>query len=72
LVKLKCKCKGCLNREIGCHSTCTDYKEYKSEITRIKEIKRKDNIVSDYSCATCERYFNNYRVKQKFIKSKRK
>lgn len=25
-----CKCKDCTKRKVGCHSTCTDYKEWKT------------------------------------------
>ena len=29
--RIKCKCKGCTNRYIGCHDNCSDYKSYKRE-----------------------------------------
>ena len=36
----KCKCCNCDKRKIGCHSTCEDYKAYRSRLDTIKEQKR--------------------------------
>lgn len=28
--RIKCKCKGCTNRYVGCHGSCEAYKNYKN------------------------------------------
>lgn len=35
-------CKDCNKRHPGCHSTCEDYKNYRKEHEREKEIRRKN------------------------------
>ena len=69
---IKCKCKGCLSREIGCHTNCIDYKEYIKYLDKIKEIKKKESVYGEYKSASNLRHYNTYAIKQKFIKSKRK
>lgn len=34
---MDCKCKGCTRRQVGCHSTCEDYKEFQEECERIRK-----------------------------------
>lgn len=45
---MTCPCKGCTNREIGCHSKCSKYIEWKAEWDKRKneicEIKTKERI----------------------------
>ena len=36
VIIMKCKCKGCTDRYVGCHSECEDYKAY----TAIMEDRR--------------------------------
>ena len=36
-------CKDCKDRYIGCHDKCVLYAEWKAEIERVKEEKRKYN-----------------------------
>lgn len=33
-----CPCKGCTDREIGCHSKCSKYIEWKTELDRRKNM----------------------------------
>jgi hypothetical protein len=35
---MTCPCKGCTDREIGCHSKCSKYIEWKSEWDRRKNM----------------------------------
>lgn len=35
---MNCPCKGCTDREIGCHSKCSKYIEWKAEWDRRKNI----------------------------------
>ena len=35
---MNCPCKGCVDREVGCHSKCSKYIEWKAEYDRIKNI----------------------------------
>ena len=45
-------CLNCEKRHVGCHSSCEEYAEFKSNFLEQKEIKRKQkerqNIVYDY------------------------
>jgi hypothetical protein len=36
-------CKNCARREVGCHSTCEDYKEYRVYVDKIKKEEHKQN-----------------------------
>ena len=35
-------CKDCPNREVGCHSKCKRYKDFKAECEKKSEARRKD------------------------------
>lgn len=35
-------CRYCKDRVVGCHSTCRDYKEYKTRLAEIKKFMTKD------------------------------
>ena len=41
-------CYGCVNRKVGCHATCEQYKKYRMELNerrrKIKERKRLDSL----------------------------
>ena len=34
---MNCPCKGCTDREVGCHSSCSGYKEWKAEWDRNRD-----------------------------------
>lgn len=42
-------CKNCDMRVVDCHSTCSDYIDYKNKIAAINEIKRREWEFMDYS-----------------------
>ena len=42
-------CKNCEMRAINCHSTCSDYVDYKNKLDAINEVKRREWEVMDYS-----------------------
>ena len=49
---MTCPCKGCTDREIGCHSKCSKYIEWKAEwdrrksmIDNVKAIERIDGEI---------------------------
>lgn len=50
--KNNCPCKDCKVREVGCHETCENYTEWKTEITAehelIKKEKRKEMDHDDF------------------------
>lgn len=46
-MKTTCPCKGCVNRELGCHGKCASYAEYKNRIAEFAEI-RKNAKIGDY------------------------
>lgn len=37
---LEAPCKGCKKRELGCHSTCPEYIQFRKELDRANELKR--------------------------------
>lgn len=37
-------CQNCKYREIGCHSKCNDYKEYKEKMNKINQNRRDFNM----------------------------
>lgn len=39
-------CKGCQDRQVGCHSTCEKYLAYQAEREAIREKNRLDHIIS--------------------------
>ena len=44
------KCKGCTERQLGCHDTCQAYQEAKAAwIEQKQEIKRKKEVVKQYN-----------------------
>ncbi len=36
---MKCACKDCTKRFVGCHATCTSYAEYRAEIDSTRKEK---------------------------------
>ena len=41
-------CMNCKKRELGCHSSCEEYLNYKAEIERIKAIRGWDREQQQY------------------------
>ena len=42
-------CKGCDKREVGCHSTCTEYNEIKERAKVEKELAKNDCMEKNYT-----------------------
>lgn len=40
----KCKCKGCTEQYIGCHSDCESYNAYRKELNEYNEIVKQQKI----------------------------
>ena len=38
---MDCLCRGCEKRKVGCHANCKDYKDYRSELDKIKQSKKR-------------------------------
>lgn len=49
---MKCKCNGCDERHIGCHSDCEAYKEFSDWRKKIRDEKIKEGDLIAYSCDT--------------------
>lgn len=45
-------CKVCTKREIGCHSQCLDYYEYKKTLKEVKRKEREDSAFRTYQIET--------------------
>ena len=41
-------CKNCKDRELGCHSKCDKYNEFKNNIEYAKQERIKQNFIDDY------------------------
>lgn len=53
---IKAPCKDCAYRDLGCHSTCETYKDYKKECERgIAAMKRERDVVNNYVSFQIER-----------------
>lgn len=37
-MNIPCPCKNCVDRKLGCHSICEDYKDFKEELELKKEL----------------------------------
>lgn len=50
-------CKDCKQREIGCHSNCDLYKQYKqkfeSEKEEISRLRSKERLADDFAISSC-------------------
>jgi len=44
-----CPCEGCTKRNVGCHGSCEEYKDFQGELERIR-----DNIYAEHKH---DRYF---------------
>ena len=49
---MKCACKDCTKRFVGCHATCTSYAEYRTRVDSARkeetEWKRNERLKSPY------------------------
>lgn len=45
---MKAPCKDCPNRQIGCHSTCEKYLEFRKEVDRLKQERIAKRDVDQY------------------------
>ena len=49
---MKCACKCCTNRFVGCHSSCADYAKYRTRVDSARkeetEWKRNERLKSPY------------------------
>jgi hypothetical protein len=60
-----CPCKNCLERELGCHGTCADYKRWAKENEKAKHKK--------FLAEEVVRYQNEEHTRlDKYIRSKRR
>ena len=52
-------CKGCQERQVGCHVTCERYKEYRANLDKEKEARiqahKVNEIVDDYDIRRIEK-----------------
>lgn len=52
-------CKGCQERQVGCHITCERYKEYRAKIDKEKEARiqaqKANDVMDDYTIRRIEK-----------------
>ncbi len=55
---MKCPCKDCERRSVGCHGKCDDYKEWKNkhDAVRQKERQERQNQFGNYRMGNRIRY----------------
>lgn len=66
-------CKDCADREVGCHSTCQSYKEWKESYLDFKREEAKERIThaAIKSCredSKGKKHTNNFRNKSKLYR----
>lgn len=44
---MKCACRDCTNRFVGCHSSCTYYAEFRAKCEHIKKDKIKNTTLTE-------------------------
>lgn len=48
-------CKDCIKREVGCHSRCTDYIEYRKSLEDIRKTKQEERRFMSYHIDVVEK-----------------
>lgn len=49
-------CKGCGERNVGCHSDCAEYAEYKADLAKKHKARRKQNSLDRFDCESHKRH----------------
>lgn len=60
---MKCACKGCAKRFVGCHSSCADYAEFRVKGEHIKKDKIKNTTLTENGIKRLNR---NKRIRRNF------
>ena len=64
--KINC-CYKCEKRYLGCHADCEEYKKEKEELTRIREIEKRERLklveMTDYDVKRHEKVRKSKRLK---------
>jgi hypothetical protein len=55
---MECPCKGCNDREAGCHSRCSAYDEWHKDYEKVKSKIRKETELNLYF-GDPRRYYSN-------------
>ena len=55
-MKAKVPCKDCVNRKVGCHVVCEQYKQFEKENAEVRKKRLKASILREYDSLT------NYRI----------
>ena len=45
---MKCACKDCTKRFIGCHATCTDYAEFRKKSENANNNRKRHKVFYNY------------------------
>ena len=54
-------CKDCPDRQIGCHSTCEKYIEFKKENDKLRKERFIQNQITQYAIEANDRRYNRIR-----------
>ena len=46
---MKCACRDCTNRFVGCHSSCADYAEYRTRVDSARKEETEWQILLSYA-----------------------
>ena len=52
---LNAPCKGCQDRKAGCHGKCGKYREWRAEIDRIAEKRRREQEANEVAAISVRR-----------------
>lgn len=58
---MKCDCRGCENRSIGCHGKCEKYAEFRARMERIKEQQAAESAANDATARAITRAVGKYK-----------
>ena len=47
---MQAPCYRCENRYLGCHSTCSQYKEFQTECEKIRKLRFQEYEFTEYRC----------------------
>lgn len=45
---MESSCKGCTRRTVGCHSTCEEYKEFRTRLEKMRKNERDECVLNGY------------------------
>ena len=61
---MKAPCYNCKDRELGCHSSCNKYSEYRSLTEKARDKQKEESAMNGHVALTRNR-FDGYTIKER-------